>query len=355
MLLDFETGSAGLQYVTDDAWIEDLGIRYMLGVDGLNLWLVALTALLFAASALWITLRPPASRPGLYAFHVGLAETAVLGAFLAQDLILFVLFFDLMLVPFYFLVGQWGGPDRVAATFKLVVYTLVGSLLMLAAAVATGVLAGTEARRDVLDRPAGGGAAGREHAEVAVRRLRARLPDQDARLPVPRLDAGRLPHDAAARARGLLRRAVQGRGLRLPAGRAARLPRRHAGLRHRRAAGRARLDPLRLGAGLHADQRAADPGLLLDRPARLHHAGHLRPRAGGRRPGRAAADGQPRPRRRAAVLHHPPARRAGGRLRGPPRHGRHREARARARRRCSSSSRWPRWPCPGRRTSSASS
>jgi NADH-quinone oxidoreductase subunit M len=117
----------------------------MLGVDGLNLWLVALTALLFAASALWITLRPPASRPGLYAFHLGLAETAVLGAFLAQDLILFVLFFDLMLVPFYFLVGQWGGPDRVAATFKLVVYTLVGSLLMLAAAVATGVLAAGDA------------------------------------------------------------------------------------------------------------------------------------------------------------------------------------------------------------------
>ena len=78
---------------------------------------------------------------------MGLAETAVLGAFLAQDLILFVLFFDLMLVPFYFLVGQWGGPDRVAATFKLVVYTLVGSLLMLAAAVATGVLAADGGRR----------------------------------------------------------------------------------------------------------------------------------------------------------------------------------------------------------------
>ena len=62
----------------------------------------------------------------------------MLGAFLAQDLLLFVLFFDLMLVPFYFLVGQWGGEGRVAATFKMVVYTLVGSLLMLAAAVATG-------------------------------------------------------------------------------------------------------------------------------------------------------------------------------------------------------------------------
>jgi NADH-quinone oxidoreductase subunit M len=139
LLLDFEAGR-GLQYVTDDAWIEELGIRYKLGIDGLNLWLVALTALLFAASALWISLRPPATRPRLFAFHFGLAETAVLGAFLAQDLALFVLFFDLMLVPFYFLVGQWGGPDRVAATFKLVVYTLVGSLLMLAAAVATAVL-----------------------------------------------------------------------------------------------------------------------------------------------------------------------------------------------------------------------
>jgi NADH-quinone oxidoreductase subunit M len=142
LLLDFDTGLAQLQYVTDDKWIPQLGIRYSLGVDGLNLWLIALTTLLFAASALWITLRPPTERPRLYAFHLALAETAVLGAFLAQDLILFVLFFDLMLVPFYFLVGQWGtGPDRVAATFKLVVYTLVGSLLMLAAAVATGVLA----------------------------------------------------------------------------------------------------------------------------------------------------------------------------------------------------------------------
>jgi len=64
----------------------------------------------------------------------------VLGAFCAQDLALFVLFFDLMLVPFYFLVGIWGGPDRVAAAVKMVVYTLVGSLLMLAGAVATAAL-----------------------------------------------------------------------------------------------------------------------------------------------------------------------------------------------------------------------
>jgi NADH-quinone oxidoreductase subunit M len=138
MIADFEPGG-GLQYVTDDAWIEELGIRYSLGVDGLNLWLVALTALLFAASVLWIALRPP-ERFKLFAVHFGIAEAAVMGAFLAQDLALFVLFFDLMLIPFYFLLGQWGGPDRVRAAVKLVIYTLVGSLLMFAGAVATAVL-----------------------------------------------------------------------------------------------------------------------------------------------------------------------------------------------------------------------
>jgi len=135
---DFEAGG-GLQYVTDDAWIDELGISYKLGIDGLNLWLVLLTALLFFFAALWTTFRPM-PRPRLYAFHFALLETAVLGALMAQDLALFVLFFDLMLVPIYFLAGQWGGPERVAATIKLVIYTLVGSLLMLASAVALAVL-----------------------------------------------------------------------------------------------------------------------------------------------------------------------------------------------------------------------
>jgi NADH-quinone oxidoreductase subunit M len=141
LLFDFDY-AGGLQYVTDDEWIPDLGIRYSLGVDGLNLWLVALTALLFAASALWIVLRAP-DRAGLFSLHFGIAETAVLGAFLAQDLALFVLFFDLMLVPFYFLLGVWGGPERVQAAVKMFIYTLVGSLLMLAGAVAVAVLSAT--------------------------------------------------------------------------------------------------------------------------------------------------------------------------------------------------------------------
>jgi len=140
VLAEFDTGQAGLQFVTDVTWISALGIHYKLGVDGLNLLLVVLTAILFAAATLWSSAREW-ERPRLFYFNLGLAESAVLGAFLAQDLALFVVFFDLMLVPFYFLVGVWGGRNRVAATTKLVIYTLVGSLLMLAGAIATAVLA----------------------------------------------------------------------------------------------------------------------------------------------------------------------------------------------------------------------
>ena len=140
LIADFDRGGAGLQYVTDDKWISELGIRYQLGIDGLNLFLVALTALLWVPATIWGALRTT-ERPKLFMFHMALAETAVLGAFMAQDLALFVVFFDLMLVPFYFLIGGWGKGDRVRATTKFTIYTLVGSLLMLAGAVALGVLA----------------------------------------------------------------------------------------------------------------------------------------------------------------------------------------------------------------------
>jgi NADH-quinone oxidoreductase subunit M len=139
MIVDLPDGARTLHYVTDDAWISELGIRYQLGVDGLNVFLIALTALLWVASTLWAAIRVT-ERQKLFMFHLALGETAVLGAFMAQDLALFVVFFDLMLVPFYFLIGGWGEGDRVAATTKFVIYTLVGSLLMLAAAVALGVL-----------------------------------------------------------------------------------------------------------------------------------------------------------------------------------------------------------------------
>jgi len=140
-IADYKAGTAGLQHVTDVVWISELGIHYKLGIDGLNVFLLGLTTLLFAAAVVASNLRSW-DRPRLFYFQFMLAESAVLGAFLAQDLALFVAFFDLMLIPFYFLIGGWGRePGRVKATIKLVIYTFVGSLLMLAAAIATGVLA----------------------------------------------------------------------------------------------------------------------------------------------------------------------------------------------------------------------
>jgi NADH-quinone oxidoreductase subunit M len=150
-LARFHNGVAGLQFVTDTTWISSLGIHYKLGLDGLNVLLVVLTCLLFSVSVAWSAFRRW-ERVRLFYFHLALAQSAVLGAFCIQDIALFVAFFDLMLIPFYFLVGMWGEgragsgragaqSDRVRATTKLVIYTLVGSLFMLAGAVATGVLA----------------------------------------------------------------------------------------------------------------------------------------------------------------------------------------------------------------------
>src|SRR5918999_1845094 len=151
LVADFDPGDPGLQHLVDESWIPDLGVRYQLGIDGISVFLVLLTTVLWFAATAWSAVRTP-ERAKTYFLMLGLAETATLGAFLAQDLLLFVLFFDLMLIPFYFLFGSWGTehPGREgegtirpsAATIKMIVYTLVGSLLMLAGAIATGVIAG---------------------------------------------------------------------------------------------------------------------------------------------------------------------------------------------------------------------
>jgi NADH-quinone oxidoreductase subunit M len=142
-LARFQIGRAGLQFLTDKVWISALGIHYKLGLDGLNVVLVVLTTVLFSVSLIWSSFHDW-ERPRLFYLHFGLAESAVLGAFCSQDLALFVGFFDLMLIPFYFMVGMWGSGDRVRATTKLVIYTLVGSFFMLAAAIATGALASSQ-------------------------------------------------------------------------------------------------------------------------------------------------------------------------------------------------------------------
>src|SRR3954447_1110293 len=141
--IDYTGTERGLEHVVEETWVSQLGIHYKIGVDGLNLALIVLAAILWFAATLAAGFREW-ERPRAFFFWLGLAETAILGALLAQDLALFVVFFDLMLIPFIFLTGQWGGRDRIRATIKFVIYTLVGSLLMLTAAIATGVLATPE-------------------------------------------------------------------------------------------------------------------------------------------------------------------------------------------------------------------
>src|SRR5919109_2376931 len=111
LVADFDSGQAGLQHAVNESWIPDLGVRYSLGVDGISIFLVLMTAVLWAAATPFAALRDW-ERPGLFFLMVGLGESATLGAFLAQDLLLFVLFFDLMLIPFFLLIGAYGERER---------------------------------------------------------------------------------------------------------------------------------------------------------------------------------------------------------------------------------------------------
>ena len=277
MLADFPSASAELNYVTEEKWIDELGISYALGVDGLNLFMIGLTAMLWVAATLLACFREW-DRPKLFFFHMALAETAVLGAFMAQDLALFVVFFDLMLVPFYFLIGAWGEYRRVPATMKLVIYTLAGSLLMLAGAIALGVLSGTDSGQDVsfLLSDLEQRTLGEDTQSWIFRAVRARVPGQDAGVPVPRLDARRLPRRAYPGADRLLRRAVEGRRLRLPEDRAADDAGRVGALPGGADRHRGHLDPVRVDPRLLPGQRAPRRRLLVDRAARVHHARDLR-------------------------------------------------------------------------------
>jgi NADH-quinone oxidoreductase subunit M len=144
LLAGFDSGASGLQDTVDVSWIPGLGVDYSLGIDGLNVFLVLLTAVLWLGATAFAAFREQ-QRPHLFFLMMLLAETATIGSFVAQDLLLFVLFFDLMLVPFYFLFGAWGsdregGPSAAAATLKMIVYTLVGSLLMLVGAIAVAII-----------------------------------------------------------------------------------------------------------------------------------------------------------------------------------------------------------------------
>ena len=123
---------AGYHFVEQVSWVQSFGISYKVGIDGISLWLVVLTTLLspIALYASWGSIH---TRIKEYAVSFLLLELGMLGAFVALDLFLFYVFWELMLVPMYLIIGIWGGKDRVYAAVKFFMYTLVGSLLMLVA------------------------------------------------------------------------------------------------------------------------------------------------------------------------------------------------------------------------------
>ncbi len=127
----FSVGEAGMQGVVKLPWIEAFGIEYLLGVDGISMPLVVLTTFLsmLAAAASW----PIGKHVKAYFVLFLLLETGMLGVFVALDFFLFYVFWEVMLLPMYFLIGIWGGPRREYAAIKFFLYTLLGSVLMLLA------------------------------------------------------------------------------------------------------------------------------------------------------------------------------------------------------------------------------
>ena len=137
---DFDTG--GLQLVNRQSWFSDLGVSYHVGFWGFSLWLTGLTVVVCAAAigyAVWVNRERGRAYYGLQLFLLG----AIVGVFTSQDLLLFYVFFEAMLIPLYVLIGVWGGPRRVRATITFVIYTMAGSLLMLVSIIAFGISQGT--------------------------------------------------------------------------------------------------------------------------------------------------------------------------------------------------------------------
>jgi NADH-quinone oxidoreductase subunit M len=134
ILSRFDATQAGMQLEVDLPWVTSLGIRFHLAVDGISLWLVLLTTFMIP-----VTLFSPQAiglrniRVREFTIAILVMETGMVGAFLAVDLFVFYVFWELMLVPMYFIIGIWGGERRLYASIKFVIYTLIGSLLMLAA------------------------------------------------------------------------------------------------------------------------------------------------------------------------------------------------------------------------------
>jgi len=131
-LLHEKFNTSEFRFLVEKPWIESLGIGYTLGVDGVSLWLVLLTTFM-TPIALYCSWSSVQTKVKEFALSFLILEAAMLGAFVALDLFLFYIFWELMLVPMYLIVGIWGGKNRVYAAVKFFLYTMVGSLLMLVA------------------------------------------------------------------------------------------------------------------------------------------------------------------------------------------------------------------------------
>ncbi len=128
----FDSTEAGFQFVEHKQWIPTWGINYSLGVDGISLWLVLLTTFITPLVLLsaWNSVSKHVKG---YVIAMLALEFGMLGAFLATDLLLFYVFFEVMLIPMYLIIGVWGGPRRIYAAIKFFLFTIAGSLLMLLA------------------------------------------------------------------------------------------------------------------------------------------------------------------------------------------------------------------------------
>jgi NADH-quinone oxidoreductase subunit M len=128
LLWAFEAGDAGYQFVSQQDWIQSLGIQWLLGVDGISLLMVALTGLLFPIA--FLAVSPDHDAKAYYAWLLVL-QAGCMGVFLALDLFLFFCFFEIVLVPMYFLIGGWGHGRRAYAATKFFLFTMFGSAFML--------------------------------------------------------------------------------------------------------------------------------------------------------------------------------------------------------------------------------
>jgi NADH-quinone oxidoreductase subunit M len=127
-------GSGGMEYAESRAWVESLGIRYSLGIDGISLLVLMVGAILFPmVFTVFVT-----KTKGFYA-NLLITQGAMIGAICATDMVLFYIFWEIMLLPIFFMIGIFGGEKRLPATLKITIYTISGSLLMLAGLIYVGV------------------------------------------------------------------------------------------------------------------------------------------------------------------------------------------------------------------------